>query len=113
MSSLDTMTPDELAEYLEKLLAFCRRNGRGKYRITGLRPLVESTERAKDPHKINPRTGKPMRGPGIVTLRMDDEAVQDLDHTSDGDSAWFLLRIRRSVLDRFASPIKLPGELIQ
>lgn len=106
-----TMDADTRAEYLEKLLAFARKTARGKLLVSGLRPLVVSTERSKD-RRLVPVRGRPMRAPGFVTLQLDDDAVRDLSPQGEGEDAWFLVRCRRSVLDRFESPILSPEETI-
>jgi len=98
------MNQRELAGFMVAMFAAAHQD---EVLISGVRPLVARVRRMKSDHSINRFSGKPQAPrPGIVTLRLADEACIDLMHPNiDVADAWFIVRVRRDVLDRMASPI--------
>lgn len=98
-------TPPKLAALVD-LLTYAEQNAPRNVALQHFPAMIAKLRRARDPHRINGSTGG--RPPGLALLRLPDEAIQNLKSTEP--DTWILVRVRRSVVDRHASPIVLPGE---
>lgn len=92
---------------LVDLLTYAEQNAPRNVALQHFPAMIAKLRRAKDPHRVN-GSDSGQRPPGVAILRLPDEAIRNLK--SDEPDTWILVRVRRSVVDRHASPIVLPGE---
>lgn len=90
------------------LLEYAAKNYPSKVLVTPFPGLIRKLKQAKKTHRINGH-GDAIRVPGVAVIELPNEAIGNLKDES-GMDAWFLVRVRRSVTERFRSPIALPGE---
>jgi len=102
-------SPNEFLRFLVELLSFARKHYPKRVLCSPFRTHVVLAQRAKNSHHVD-LGGKPARGHGTVTMMIEDEAILDLKKPDDEGDLWVLVRVRRSVLDRFDSPVKLVHE---
>lgn len=107
------MKKSELLDFVLELLAYAGKHAPSKYLISGFRPLVVKVDRSKNAHTVG-TNGTVKRHDGTVTVKLPDEAVVDLGKHG-GEDAWFLVRVKREVLDtmkeRKESVLILPEHL--
>lgn len=95
--------------WLITLVQFAESNRPGSVLVSALRPHIARMERAKNNHKVGP-DGKPMRGNATLIMQVPDEAYLDLKKDDEAGDLWVLVRVRRKMIERFESPVLMPGE---
>lgn len=102
------MTPLDVFDYLLGVLRFARKNYPTRVLVVGMRPHVARTRTKGPEQRVNGTPEAAMVSGQVLLHKLPPDFIHAL-RDPNGELI-FIVRIRRSVIERMESPIALPAE---